>query len=186
VVKITIDDREFEVEEGTTVLEAAQSAGIRIPTLCHHKELTPAGTCRVCLVEVTKRGWPSLQPACLYPVFDGLIVKTETERVKKSRDVIFELLLARCPDSDVLKALAAENGVTGTRIKLKNTENCVLCGLCVRTCAEISQRHAISFSGRGNKRSIQTPFDKTSSVCVGCGACVSVCPTANIDIEEDD
>ena len=119
MITFTINDKELQVEEGTTVLEAALEAGITIPNLCYHKELTPYGACRVCLVEVIKRGWPSLQPACLYKVFDGLIVNTDTERVQKSRKIIFELLLARAPQSDRIKQLAAEYGVTETRIKLK-------------------------------------------------------------------
>jgi NADH dehydrogenase/NADH:ubiquinone oxidoreductase subunit G len=146
--------------------------------------LEPYGACRVCLVEVVKRGWPSLQPACLYEVFDGLIVKTDTERVRKTRKTIFELLLARCPDSQKIKDLAAEYGVTETRIRLKNTDDCILCGLCVRACSEISKRHAISFSGRGNRRTIQTPYDELSEVCIGCGACAYLCPTKTVKIEE--
>jgi NADH dehydrogenase/NADH:ubiquinone oxidoreductase subunit G len=184
MVKFTINGKEYEAPEGTTVLEAALEAGIKIPTLCYHKELIPYGVCRVCLVEVIRRDWPSLQPACLYDVFDGLIVKTDTERVKKTRDVIFELLLARCPDSDKVRELAAEYGVTQTRFKLKNQENCILCGLCMRACAEVSQRHAISLANRGSRRTVKTPFNEVSKVCIGCGACAHVCPTGRIKIEE--
>jgi NADH dehydrogenase/NADH:ubiquinone oxidoreductase subunit G len=184
VVKFTINDKELEVEEGTSVLEAARAEGIKIPTLCYHEEMSPYGACRLCLVEVIKRGWPSLQPACLYKVFDGLIVNTDTDRVKKTRNVVFELLLARCPDSEEVRKLAAEYGVTETRIELKKTDNCILCGMCVRACAEISQRHAFSFVGRGSKRTIKTPFDEISSTCVGCGACAYVCPTKCIEIKE--
>ncbi|MHC4196054.1 MAG: 2Fe-2S iron-sulfur cluster-binding protein, partial [Planctomycetota bacterium] len=79
-----------------------------------------------------------------YKVTDGLKVKTDTERVKRARKIVFELLLARCPDAEKIKKLAREYGVTETRIKLKKKENCILCGLCVRVCAEISQRHAQS------------------------------------------
>ncbi len=185
MITFTINNKKLEAEKGTTVLEAALEAGIKIPTMCYNKELTPYGACRLCLVEVIKRGWPSLQPACLYEVFEGLIVKTDTERVKKTRKIIFELMLARCPDSEKIKQLAAEYGITETRIKLKEEkENCILCGLCMRACAEISQRHAISFSFRGGKRHIQTPFDELSQTCIGCGACAYVCPTGRIKIEE--
>jgi len=186
MITFTINDKEMEAVEGTTVLEAAREAGIEIPTLCYHEELTAYGACRLCLVEVVKRGWPSLQPACLYAVFDGLIVRTDTERVKKTRKILFELLLARCPNSDAVKQLAQRYGVTETRIKLKKTENCVLCGLCVRACAEISQRNAISFAFRGSRRAVQTPFGGVSQRCIGCGACAYVCPTGTIKIEEAD
>jgi NADH dehydrogenase/NADH:ubiquinone oxidoreductase subunit G len=185
-VKFTINDRELEVAEGTSVLEAALEAGIKIPNLCYHKDLTPYGACRLCLVEVTKRGWQSLQPACLYKVFDGLIVKTDTDRVQKTRTVILELLLARCPGSEKIQALAAEYGVTKSRFTLKNADNCILCGLCMRACSEVSQRHAISFSFRGNARRIQTPFNELSETCIGCGACGYLCPTGTITIEEAD
>lgn len=185
VVTFTINGKELQAEKGTTVLEAARAAGIKIPTLCYHKELTVYGSCRLCLVEVIKKGWPSIQPACLYNVFDGLEVKTDTERVKKTRKVILELLLARSPDSEKLKELAREYGVTETRIKLKE-DKCILCGLCVRACDEISQRRAISFAFRGGKRVVQTAFGELAGECIGCGACVHLCPTCAIEIEEAD
>ncbi len=187
MVTFTINDKEFTVEEGKTVLEVALDAGIKIPNLCYHPELTPYAACRLCLVEVIKRGWPSLQPSCVYKVFDGLIVKTDTERVQKTRKIIFELLLARAPQSEKIKQLAADYGVTETRIKLKeDKENCILCGLCMRACSEISQRHAISFTMRGKMRTIQTPFNELSQACIGCGACAYLCPTGRIVIEEAD
>ncbi len=92
--------------------------------------------------------------------------------------------MARCPDSEKIKKLAKEYGVTSTRIKWEGKENCILCGLCTRVCAEISQRDAINFANRGFKRRIQTPFDKTSDTCIGCGACAYICPTNAIKIEE--
>lgn len=185
MITFTVNDKELQAEKGTTILEAAIEEGIKIPTLCYHKELIPYGACRLCLVEVIKRGWPSLQPSCLYEVFDGLIVKTDTDRVQKTRKIIFELILARCPDSEKIKAMAQEYGVTETRIRLKeDKENCILCGLCVRACTEVSQRNAISFSYRGGKRHIQTPFNELSQVCIGCGACAYICPTGRIKIEE--
>jgi len=188
MVTFTLNDKELEVKEGTTILEVAREQGIKIPTLCYHEDMSAYGACRLCLVEVVKRGWPSIQPACLYPAQEGIEVKTDTERVRKTRKILLELYLARSPDSQVIIDLAHEYGVRDTRFKLKKEEqsDCILCGLCVRACAEISKRHAISFAQRGSKRVIVTPFEELNDVCVGCKACVAVCPTGVIQIEEAD
>lgn len=188
MVTFTLNDKELEVKEGTTILEVAREQGINIPTLCYHEEMSSYGACRLCLVEVVKRGWPSIQPSCLYPVQEGIEVNTDTERVRKTRKILLELYLARSPDSQVIIDLAKEYGVRDTRFKLKEEEQseCILCGLCVRACAEISKRHAISFAQRGSKRVIVTPFKELSDGCVGCKACAFVCPTGVIEIDEAD
>ena len=184
MISFTINDKKLQVEEGTTILEAALDEGIEIPTLCYHKELTPYGACRLCLVEIVGGGKPGIQASCLYKVTEGLEVKTDTERVKRARNIVFELLLARCPDSEKLKSLAQKYGITETRIRRKKTENCLLCGLCVRVCAEIAGRSGVNFSDRGVRRVVRTPFGKISETCIGCGACAYVCPTGAIKIEE--
>jgi bidirectional [NiFe] hydrogenase diaphorase subunit len=184
MISFTINDRELQVPDGTTILEAALEAGIRIPTLCFHKELTPGGTCRVCMVEIVRGGRPGLTAACLYKVTPGLVVQTDTEQVKATRKIIIELLMAKSPGSKVLTDMAEEFGIKGTRITLKNTEQCYLCGLCVRACSEISQRKSIAFAYRGKRRTIQTAFGEVSKTCIGCGACAYLCPTGRIKIEE--
>ena len=184
MIKFTINNKKLQVEERKTILEVTLNEGIKIPTLCYHKELTPYGACRLCLVEIAGGGRPGLEASCLYKVTDGLIVETDTERVKKARKIMFELLLARCPDSERIKLLAQEYGVTETRIKREKKEKCILCGLCIRVCAEISQKNAIHFANRGIKKKVQTPFNKISDFCIGCGACVYLCPTNCIEIEE--
>ena len=186
MVNFTINDKKLQVEEGRTILEVAREQCIDIPTLCYHKELTPYGACRLCLIEIVAGGRCGLEASCVYKVTEGLEVKTDTERVRKTRKIIFELLLARCPDAEKIKQLAKKYGVTETRIKLEKKENCILCGLCVRVCAEISQRYAQSFSGRGAGRSVQTPFNKISDKCIGCGACAYLCPVEELKIEEAD
>ncbi len=97
---------------------------------------------------------------------------------------MFELLLARCPDSEVLQGMAAEYGVSKSRIKLKKQDTCILCGPCVHVCAEVTKRDAISFAERGSKRKVATPFDKKSAPCIGCGACAYLCPTQTIKVEK--
>ena len=186
MINFTINDKQFQVEEGKTILEVARENNIKIPTLCYHKDLTPYGACRLCLVEIVEGGRPGLEASCIYKVSEGLNVKTDTERVKKSRKIVFELLMARCPDAEKIKKLAAEYGITKTRITLKKKQNCILCGLCVRACAEISQRNAVNFVGRGDRRIVQTPFSKISEKCIGCGACVYICPVDALKIEEAD
>ena len=186
MIKFIMDGKEYEAEKGTTILEVARQAKIDIPTLCYHEEMSPYGSCRLCLVEVTKRGWPSIQPSCLYPAQEGIEVKTDSERVIRTRNVMLELYLARTPDNEFISDFASKYGVTETRFKLPETSDCILCGLCVRACEEISQRHAISFAHRGGKRSIQTPFEDIATACVGCKVCAHVCPTRTIVIDEAD
>ncbi len=184
MITFVMNDRELQVEEGKTILEVALDEGIKIPTLCYHKELEPYGACRLCLVEIIAGDKPGLQASCVYKVSGGLVVKTDTERVIKARKIVLELLLAQAPDSEKIKSLAEEYGVTETRIKRENTGNCIQCGLCVRVCAEIVGMNAISFANRGIKRTVQTPFYKISDACIGCGACAYICPTDAIQIEE--
>ena len=184
MITITINKRKLEVEEGSTVLEAAQEAGMKIPTLCYHKALTPYGACRVCLVEVVGGGKPALVTSCQYRVQEGLVIETDTERVQKTRKIMLELLLARSPNSEKIKELARGYGVTRTRIKKKETDDCILCGLCVRICRERMGQAVIGFVGRGNSRKVTPPFDETSPICMGCGACAFICPTGAIKAED--
>jgi len=184
MIAMKINDRELQAEEDQSILEVALAAGIKIPTLCYHKELSPYGACRVCLVEITGGGRPGIVASCMCKCTEGLEVQTDTGRVHRARKVVLELLLARSPEAEAVRTLAAEYGVTESRYELER-DDCILCGLCVRACAEISKRHAISFSGRGPHRGVQTPFKKLAQVCIGCGACVYVCPTKTIAIEEN-
>ena len=105
MVTLTINGREIQAREGVTILEAAKENNIHIPSLCSNEAVTPYGACRLCLVEVAKNGRQKLVASCLYPVEDGLIVKTDSEKVMDNRRVIAELLLARCPDVEVIQDL---------------------------------------------------------------------------------
>ena len=185
MVKININGRDFEAEPCQTVLSVAQSAGIDIPTLCHTEAVADYGACRMCLVEIERRGRKRLVTACLYPVEEGLRVITDSERVKKVRRTIIELLLARCPESDAIKDMAAGMGVTESRFSIedeKGNGNCILCGLCTRVCAEVVGASAISLVNRGTGREVALPFYDEAGSCIACGSCAYICPTGAITL----
>jgi len=183
MINLTIDDQDVSVEPGTTVLEACRGLGIEIPTLCYHQSLPGYGACRLCLVEIEENGRTQIRASCLYTVRDGLTIRTGTEQVLATRRIMAELLLARCPQSEKVKAVAAQLGVTAPRFPKKN-EDCILCGLCTRICSQVMKAGAIDFSGRGYRRKVGPPYDRHSAVCMACGACKVVCPTEIIDLEE--
>ena len=181
MVHLTIDGKPVEVEEGSSILQAAEKLGIWVPTLCHHKALMPYGACRLCLVELVWQGGSRIQASCLYPAEEGLDVRTTSERVVKTRKIMMELLLARCPAVEAVRRMAQQMGVESTRFPKKD-EDCILCGLCARMCQERMGRGAINFAGRGTKKKISTPYDRLSPLCMACGACAAVCPTECVDL----
>ena len=135
-IVLTIDGKEVKAEAGMTVLDAARKEGIYIPTLCHHEKLEAFGGCRLCMVEVESRGWTSYVVSCLYPVAKDIVVRTRSEKVDKIRKVIVEELMTLAPDAPELVRLAQEYGADKDRFE-KKPSFCILCGLCVRYCAEI-------------------------------------------------
>ena len=180
-MELTINDKKIEFSEGMTLLECMSDAGINIPTLCSHKALSPYGACRLCLVEVSQNGSSSIQAACTYPALPDLTVHTDTEQVVKTRKMMIELLMARCPESEQIQQLAAEHGITESRIPPKD-DDCYLCGLCVRMCHERMGIGAINFVNRGYQRKVSPPFDMLTEVCQTCGACAFICPTNRINL----
>jgi len=175
MVELTIDGIKTRVPEGTTVLEAAREMGIVIPTLCYHPGLSPYNACRLCLVEVVKGKRASLETSCNLPAMNGQVIFTNTERVKKARKIILELLLSICPNSKTLQDLASNLGVTKIRFKIKD-KNCILCGLCVRYCKEQMQAGVLGFINRGTSRKVGTAFGKLPEQCRNCGGCEWICP----------
>jgi len=191
MVSITINGREIKTDqEDITLLQLARSEGIGIPTLCFHKALLPYGACRLCVVEVTGGQNTKIVNSCAYPVReDGISVQTNTPKLKQIRKNILEFLLARCPEIDMVKKMASGLGVKEKRLPEKSlpedqTEECVLCGLCVRVCGEVIGKEAISFVHRGAEREVAAPFYSQSKDCVGCTACHFVCPTGAIKVKE--
>lgn len=179
MITLKINGLEVSVEKGTTVLEAARFLGFPIPTLCHMEGLSPYGACRLCVVEIGEGERSKLATSCTYPVEEGLIVRTSSSRVVRARRMILELLLASCPQSKVIQDLAAAHEVRRQRFR-QEYESCILCGLCVRMCEEQMMGKAIGFRGRGENRSIGTPFDVKSEQCRLCGGCIYVCPVCTL------
>jgi NADH dehydrogenase/NADH:ubiquinone oxidoreductase subunit G len=188
-INLEINGRFFQAVEGMTILELARREDIPIPTLCHHDALEPFGACRLCLVEITHpdwKGWKGLVTSCLYPVEEGLQVTTDNAEIHEARKTILDLLLARCPGSDVIRKMAAEYGVTATSFKKNELDTtCILCGLCVRVCA-VKGCSAISTAGRGIQKRISIPFKQPPPDCIGCASCAHICPTNTIKFEDKD
>ena len=179
MITLTMNGLDVSVEEGTTLLEAAQFLGFPIPTLCHMEGLSPYGACRLCVVEIGEGEKAKLVTSCTHPAQEGLIVRTASARVVRARKMILELLLASSPQSKVIQDLAAAHDIRTQRFR-QEYEDCILCGLCVRMCEEQMMAKAIGFRGRGENRSIGTPFDIKSVECRLCGGCMYVCPACTL------
>jgi bidirectional [NiFe] hydrogenase diaphorase subunit len=176
-ILLQIDGKEVGAREGMTVLEAARSVGISIPTLCHHEKLEPFGGCRICIVEVEVRGWTRLVVSCIYPVAENLVVRTRTEKVDRIRKMILELLLAHAPDSPELQDFAKEYGADRDRFE-KEASFCIHCGLCVRYCAEVKKKNAVGFIDRGIRKEISFIPEISAKECWDCKECFPLCPTS--------
>ena len=200
MIRLTVDGHELEVEEGTTILGACTEAAIDTPTICWAPNLTPVNVCRVCVVEV--EGSRALVPACSRPVEDGMVVHTDSDRVRHSRKIVLEFLgsgvdlsqadgLGRWiehydadpsrygtedhPVERVEEAVKVQDG-----LYIRDYEKCVLCYKCVEACGDDAQHtYAIAVSGRGFDARISTEYDVElpDSACVYCGNCIGVCPT---------
>jgi NADH dehydrogenase/NADH:ubiquinone oxidoreductase subunit G len=181
-VNITINGKALTPAKGTMLLQAARAAGIDIPTLCHHDELAGFGACRLCIVEIDQGGWKKIVASCLFPVAEGLVVETESERVVKNRRSILELLRARWSgiDPELLKRYQVPEG----RLAEEDTF-CVMCGLCARHCTERKKANVLGFVGRGTGRQVALHPDAAQRHCPDCGKdsesktmeCLAICPT---------
>ena len=176
-IHLQIDGKAVRVDEGATLLEAAQGAGVDIPTLCHHEALEPFGGCRLCIVEAEKDGRSQLVVSCVYPAEDGLTVRTRTEQIDRIRKTLLELLMAHAPHAPKLEALAEIYGADPDRYE-KDPSFCVHCGLCVRYCAEVKKADAVGFVDRGMRKEIAFQPQIAARECDSCKECFELCPTS--------
>jgi len=176
-VSLQIDGKAVSARQGTTLLDAARSAGISIPTVCYHEKLEPFGGCRLCIVEVEAGGRKSLVAACTHPVQQDMTVSTRSKQIDGIRKVLTEQLLAYAPESEVLQALAREYKADKNRFP-REPSFCILCGLCVRYCAEVKQMHAVGFVDRGPSREISFVPELAATECWNCKQCFPLCPTS--------
>ncbi len=201
-VSVIINGTKLTVPTGTTILEAAKKLNIKIPTLCHHKDLCLAGVCRVCMVEV--EGMKTLQAACAFPITFPIIIKTYSPRVRRARTNVLQLILRNhvgecysCGRNNncELQDLAKEYGITTYKFghiekprykKDKSSysverdmDKCVLCRRCVRTCIDLQEVGVLEASERGSKTKIETYLDipLNNTLCINCGQCINRCPT---------
>jgi len=185
MIELRIDGLDVQTEEGSSILDVARFYGIEIPTLCHHEGLSPYGACRLCIVEIGEGDKAKLVSSCTYPSEQSLVVRTNSRRVVQTRKMLVELLLAMCPSSKTIQDLASAMDVRRVRFKVEHND-CILCGLCVRMCAEQMDAQAIDFVNRGKDREITTPFDAKSDVCRTCGGCMYICPACELRCQGPD
>jgi bidirectional [NiFe] hydrogenase diaphorase subunit len=178
-IRLQIDGKEVTAAAGMSILEAARGAGIPIPTLCHHDKLQPYGGCRLCIVEADSGGRTNMVASCVHVAEDGLIVRTRSERIDRIRKTLLELLMAHAPDSPVLREMAAEYRADRDRFE-PEPAFCIHCGLCVRYCAEVVQKHAVSFIDRGVRKEISFIPEIASKECHDCKQCFPLCPTSYV------
>jgi NADH dehydrogenase/NADH:ubiquinone oxidoreductase subunit G len=187
MVEFVINGKTVKAEKGETILDVARREGFDIPTLCYHDTLGSDGRCRLCMVEVQRGNRKRIVTSCLYPVEDGIEVFTESSDVLLVRKAVLELLLARCPESEVVRYIAKEHGVNDTGYAKDNDKGkCILCNLCVKTCEFNVGVTALGMSGKGPQKKVTTPYGEPSHDCIGCGACVAICPTGHIYMEDRD
>lgn len=181
--QLTIDEREIEADAEMTVLEAARTNGIPIPTLCYHEAVAPYAACRLCVVELATPRGSKIVAACAQPCEPGLRVLTHSPRVQAARRVTASLLMATGAHLPLVQAVALAMGAERPPVALEPND-CILCGLCVRACDELVGAHAISLVERGLHKKVAPPFEITSAACIGCATCVLICPTGAIKLKD--
>jgi len=186
MVKISIDGKSVQAKEGSTILQNIRDLNIDIPTLCYHNELTPFGACRLCTVEVMTNGKGQLTTACDCQVTTGMDIQTASDRAVESRKLAAKLLYYKYPTTRIVREIAQKLGVSVAPAAAEG-HDCILCGLCTRTCKDIVGVSALKFQDRGLGRNLEDPkIEFISANCIGCGSCAYVCPTGFVQMESAD
>ena len=185
MIEIYINDRKYNAEQDTRLLDVCRQHSIPIPTLCAHDALPGFAGCRLCVVELRKGDWSKLVTACEYPLRRTESFYTHSDMVVKSRRITAQLLIARAPEArETLEKILGET-LEPEFPPLENVFNpqCVLCGLCYRVC-HAQGTAAIYAVGRGADKVVETPYKEANKDCIGCGSCAAVCPTGAIRVAE--
>ena len=209
MIPLTIDGVRVEVPQGTTVLEAARQAGVKIPTLCYLKDINQSGSCRMCVVDTGARAF---QAACVLPATKDMVVKTNTPDLREARRTLLELILSNhnkqclscirsqnCELQKLCKDLGVESGSDFSGIMnqyeiddaspsiVRDNSKCILCRRCVAACDKVQQIGVIGATGRGFKTSIESPWNLklAQMACVNCGQCITVCPVGALHEKDD-
>lgn len=176
-INLVINGKACTCKKGEYLLEVIKRNGFYVPTMCHHEGLSSGGSCRICIVEIVENGHSKVVTSCIYPVTQKLEVFTDNDNIKELRGMLFTLLQRLAPNSPKIKQLADFSGIDLPRLKPKvDGDLCILCGRCVVACDSLGTG-AIAKVNRGVTKQIATPYHEASSECIGCGSCVSVCPT---------
>lgn len=174
-INLTIDGAKVRAVKGSTVLDAALAYGVCIPHLCHMPNFPASGACRLCIVEVVGEWSRKVTTSCTLEVQEGMVVESNSEKIRRLRKNIAEMLVAEAPNSKAIQDIAVRCGVKEVRYPFRHND-CVLCGRCVRVCGEMWQAKALGFVGRGKARHVDFPFAKRPSYCKMCHSCVGLCP----------
>jgi NADH dehydrogenase/NADH:ubiquinone oxidoreductase subunit G len=190
-IKVKIDGKIFEAENGEYILDLARRNKIIIPSFCHHDGLSGLGCCRLCVVEVKEDGKTKVVVSCVYPINKICEVYIESDKIKGIRRTILSMLSDRAPENKRIASLCRMYGVpketrhTALQADISAlSKDCILCGLGVESCCKLGTG-GISAVGRKKRKKISTPYDEASSDCIGCGSCAAVCPTGAIACTEE-